>query len=45
MRYNAKMTGSVSQAALGVATAGSRAALAGAVSDIILTKPVPNRSW
>ena len=37
MRYsNAKMTGVVSQAASGVATAGRRAALAGAVSDIIL---------
>jgi hypothetical protein len=37
MRYsNAKMTGAVSQAASGVATAGRRAALAGAVSDIIL---------
>ena len=37
MRYsNAKMTGSVSQAASGVATAGSRPALDGAVSDIIL---------
>jgi len=36
MRYsNAKMTGAVSQAASGIATAG-RAALAGAVSDIIL---------
>ena len=37
MRYSdAKMTGSVSQAASGVATAGSRPALGGAVSDIIL---------
>ena len=37
MRYsNAKMTGSVSQAASGAATAGSRPALGGAVSDIIL---------
>ena len=37
MRYsNAKMTGAVSQAASGIATAGSRPALAGAVSDIIL---------
>jgi len=37
MRYsNAKMTGSVSQAASGVAAVGSRPALAGAVSDIIL---------
>jgi hypothetical protein len=37
MRYsNAKMTGSVSQAAAGVATGGSRPALGGAVSDIIL---------
>ena len=37
MRYsNAKMTGSVSQAAAGVATCGSRPALGGAVSDIIL---------
>ena len=37
MRYsNAKMTGAVSQAASGTATAGSRPALAGAVSDIIL---------
>jgi len=37
MRYsNAKMTGSVSQAASGVATAGNRPALGGAVSDIIL---------
>jgi hypothetical protein len=37
MRYsNAKMTGSVSQAASGDAAAGSRPALAGAVSDIIL---------
>ena len=36
MRYsNAKMTGSVSQAASGVATGGSRPALGGAVSDII----------
>jgi len=33
---NAKMTGAVSQAASGMATAGSRPALAGAVSDIIL---------
>jgi hypothetical protein len=38
MRYsNARMTGSVSQAASGVATAGSRPTLGGAVSDIILT--------
>jgi hypothetical protein len=38
MRYsNAKMTGSVSQAASGIATVGSRPALGGAVSDIILT--------
>jgi hypothetical protein len=37
MRYsNAKMTGSVSQAANGVAAVGSRPALGGAVSDIIL---------
>jgi hypothetical protein len=37
MRYsNAKMTGSVSQAASGVAAVGSRPALGGAVSDIIL---------
>jgi hypothetical protein len=37
MRYsNAKMTGSVSQAASGVATGGSRPALDGAVSDITL---------
>ena len=37
MRYsNAKMTGAVPQAASGMATAGSKAALAGAVSDIIL---------
>ena len=37
MRYsNAKMTGAVSQAASGTATAGSGPALAGAVSDIIL---------
>ena len=37
MRYsNAKMTGAVSQAASGNVTAGSRPALAGAVSDIIL---------
>jgi hypothetical protein len=37
MQYSdAKMTGSVSQAASGVATAGSRPALGGAVSDIIL---------
>jgi hypothetical protein len=37
MRYsNAKMTGAVSQAASGIATADSGAALAGAVSDIIL---------
>ena len=37
MRYsNAKMTGAVSQAASGIATGGSRPALAGAVSDIIL---------
>ncbi len=37
MRYsNAKMTGSVSQAASGAAAAGSRPALGGAVSDIIL---------
>ena len=37
MRYSsAKMTGSVSQAAAGVAAAGSRPALVGAVSDIIL---------
>ena len=37
MRYSdAKMTGAVSQAASGIATAGSRHALAGAVSDIIL---------
>src|SRR5690348_628412 len=37
MRYpNARMTGSVSQAAAGVATAGSRPTLGGAVSDIIL---------
>ena len=36
MRYsNAKMTGSVSQAASGTATGGSRPALGGAVSDII----------
>jgi hypothetical protein len=33
---NAKMTGSVSQAASGVATAGNRPALGGAVSDIIV---------
>ena len=33
---NAKMTGAVSQAASGIATSDSRAALAGAVSDIIL---------
>jgi len=37
MRYsNAKMTGSVSQAAASVATVGGRPALVGAVSDIIL---------
>ena len=37
MRYsNAKMTGSVSQAAPGIAAVGSRPALGGAVSDIIL---------
>jgi hypothetical protein len=37
MRYsNANMTGSVSQAASGVAAVGSRPALGGAVSDIIL---------
>ena len=37
MRYsNAKMTGAVSQAASGIATADSRPVLAGAVSDIIL---------
>src|SRR5882757_3130016 len=37
MRYsNANMTGSVSQAASGTATVGSRPALGGAVSDIIL---------
>ena len=37
MRYsNAKMTGSVSQAASGAVTVGSRPALGGAVSDIIL---------
>jgi hypothetical protein len=37
MRYSdAEMTGSVSQAASGAATAGSRPALGGAVSDIIL---------
>jgi len=37
MRYsNAKMTGSVPQAASGVAAVGSRPALGGAVSDIIL---------
>jgi hypothetical protein len=37
MRYsNAKMTGAFPQAASGMATAGSKAALAGAVSDIIL---------
>ena len=37
MRYsNAKMTGSVSQAAASIAAAGSRPALVGAVSDIIL---------
>ena len=37
MRYsNAKMTGSVSQAASGAATVGSRPGLSGAVSDIIL---------
>jgi len=38
MRYsNAKMPGSVSQAASGAAGAGSRTALSGAVSDLILT--------
>src|SRR5215831_10123920 len=37
MRYsNAQMTGSVSQAASGAATVGSRTALSGAVSDLIL---------
>jgi hypothetical protein len=37
MRYsNAKMTGSVSQAAAGITTGGCRPALGGAVSDIIL---------
>ncbi len=37
MRYsNAKMTGSVSQAASGAATVGSRPALSGAVSEIVL---------
>ena len=37
MRYsNARMTGSVSEAASGVATAGSRPTLGGAVSDIVL---------
>jgi len=42
MRYsNAKMTGSVSQAAASVAAVGSRPALVGAVSDIIL--PVTER--